>query len=119
MLSVHARDHFGSFGSATWSLMPIAKRCPAQANEAIARLCTSKSSPARSRKPALSVDSCTTGVSARGTGSRALFEPIQLQADRGLRCSHGFSRVREAAKVSDVDQSLDGIQVAGAVISRH
>jgi hypothetical protein len=44
-----------------------------------------------------------------------LFEPLQLQADRGLRRPHGLSRAREAAKLGDADESLDGIQVEGAV----
>jgi hypothetical protein len=42
-----------------------------------------------------------------------LFEPLQLQADRCLRRPHGFSRAREAAKLGDADESLDGIQVEG------
>jgi hypothetical protein len=41
--------------------------------------------------------------------------PLQLQADRGLRRPHGLSRAREAAKLGDADESLDGIQVEGAV----
>ena len=43
-----------------------------------------------------------------------LFEPLQLQTDRGLRRPHGFSRAREAAKLGDADESLDGIEVEGA-----
>jgi hypothetical protein len=41
------------------------------------------------------------------------FEPLQLQADRGLGRPHGFSRAREAAELGDVDESLDRIQVEG------
>ena len=44
----------------------------------------------------------------------SLFKPFQLQADCGLRRPHGFSREREAAKLDDADESLDGIQVEGA-----
>ncbi|ADC45249.1 hypothetical protein Rmet_6650 (plasmid) [Cupriavidus metallidurans CH34] len=40
-----------------------------------------------------------------------LFEPLQLQADSGLRRPHGFSRARKAAKVRNAHESLDGIQV--------
>ena len=43
-----------------------------------------------------------------------VFEPLQLQADRGLRRPHGFSRAREAAKLGDADESLHGIEVEGA-----
>ena len=43
-----------------------------------------------------------------------LFKTLQLQADRGLRRPHGFSRAREAAKLGDAEESLDGIQVEGA-----
>jgi hypothetical protein len=42
-----------------------------------------------------------------------LFEPLQLQADRGLRSPHSFSRAREATKLGDAHESLDGIQVEG------
>lgn len=38
---------------------------------------------------------------------------LQLQADRVLRRAHDFSRVREAAKLGDADESLDGIQDEG------
>jgi hypothetical protein len=44
-----------------------------------------------------------------------LFEPLQLQADRGLRGPHGLSRAREAAEFGYADKSLDGIQVEGAL----
>src|SRR5690348_874743 len=43
-----------------------------------------------------------------------LFEPLQLQADRGLRRLHGFSRARETAELGDADESLDRVQVEGA-----
>ena len=47
--------------------------------------------------------------------AKPFFEPLQLQADRALRRPHDFSRAREAAKLGDADESLDGIQVERAL----
>jgi hypothetical protein len=44
-----------------------------------------------------------------------LFEPLQLQADRGLRRLHDFRRAREAVELGDADKSPNGIQVEGAL----
>src|SRR5215469_13599838 len=48
-----------------------------------------------------------------------LLQSLQLQADRGLSRPHGFSRTRETAKLSDPDESLDDIQVEGALDHFH
>jgi hypothetical protein len=48
--------------------------------------------------------------------AKPFFEALQLQADRGLRRPHGFSRAREATKLGDSYESLDGIQVEGRSI---
>ena len=47
--------------------------------------------------------------------SESLFEPLQLQADRGLRRPHSFSCARETIKFGNVYESLDGIQIEGGV----
>ena len=42
------------------------------------------------------------------------FEPLQLQAHRGLRRPHRFSRAGKTAELGDAHESLDGIEVEGA-----
>jgi 4-oxalocrotonate tautomerase len=54
------------------------------------------------------------GRSLDEPAAEPLFEPLQLQADRSLRRSHGFSRAREAVELGDAHESLHGIQVEGA-----
>ena len=47
--------------------------------------------------------------------TESLFKPFQLQADPRLCCPHGFRRAREASELGNADESLDGIQVDGAL----
>ncbi len=47
--------------------------------------------------------------------AQLLFEPLQPEADRGLCRPHGFSCSREASELGDVDESIDGSQVEGAL----
>ena len=47
--------------------------------------------------------------------AETLFEALELQADRGLRRLHDFSRAREAVELGDADEGPDGIQVERAL----
>jgi hypothetical protein len=47
--------------------------------------------------------------------AESFFQTLQLQADAGLRGPHGFRRAREASELGNPDESLDGIQVEGAL----
>jgi hypothetical protein len=44
-----------------------------------------------------------------------LFKALQLQAHGRLRRPDSFRRAREAAELGNADESLDGIQIEGAV----
>ena len=57
-----------------------------------------------------------TGCPLDEPAAEPFFEPLQLQADRGLSCPHGFSRPREAVELGDADESLDCVQVEGALV---
>ena len=95
VLSVHACDQRGSSGPATWSLMPMVRRCRAPANSASARSCTSMQFAGMVEK------GCTARrklhVPRRPLDQPAAeprFEPLQLQADRGC-----VVRMASAARV--------------------
>lgn len=45
-----------------------------------------------------------------------VFEPLELQADRGLRHAQRIRCQREAAQLGDADEGLDGVQVQRALI---
>jgi len=55
------------------------------------------------------------GRSFEKASAEPLLKPLELEADRSLRRPHRLSRPREAAKFGGPDESLDGIQVEGAL----